>query len=99
MIDKVKPPKFTSQDFKDSVPFFRAELSRREACEWTAVFVNGETIHRLKAIIADDSLASRFQTVEQYRNEILNILNCDDAEMMKKPYKDYARAWHYPEER
>lgn len=71
----LKSPVFTRQEISDSVPIKQDGWTERDACEWTAAFVNGATVDRIKAIIADDSFAITFQTMGQYRSAILNMLN------------------------
>lgn len=72
---EVKNPKFTRKEISDSVPIKQDGWTERDACEWTAAFVNGVTVDRMKAIIADDAWAISFQTMGQYRSAILKILN------------------------
>lgn len=71
----MKSPVFTRQEIAESVPDKQDGWSHKDLCEWTAAFVNGETVDRIKAIIADDSFAMTFQTMGQYRSAILNMLN------------------------
>ena len=71
----MKNPKFTRQEMSDAVPDLQDGWTTKDACEWTAAFVNGVTVDRMKAIIADDSYAISFQTMGQYRSAILKMLN------------------------
>ena len=71
----MKSPKFTIQEMSDSVPDLQDGWTTKDACEWTASFVNAVTVDRVKAIIADDAWAISFQTMGQYRSAILKILN------------------------
>jgi hypothetical protein len=71
----VKSPKLTRQELIDAVPIKQDGWTERDACEWTAAFVNGETVDRMKAIIANDAWAISFQTMGQYRSAILKMLN------------------------
>ena len=71
MEDK-KTPRFTRQELKYSVPIMQDGWTKQDACEWTAAFVNNETLRRVEEIIADDSLAITFQTMGQYRTALLN---------------------------
>lgn len=67
-----KTPRFTQQEIKDSVPIMQDGWTMQNACEWTAAFVNNETLRRVYEMIADDSLAISFQTMGQYRTALLN---------------------------
>lgn len=70
----LKSPVFTRQEIADAVPDKQDGWSHKDSCEWTAAFVNGATVDRIKEIIADDSFAITFQTIGQYRSAILKIL-------------------------
>lgn len=72
----MKPnPKFSLKEISDAVPDLQDGWTEKDACEWTAAFVNGVTVDRVKAIIADDAFAISFQTMGQYRSAILKILS------------------------
>lgn len=68
-------PKFTSKEISDAVPDLQDGWTTRDACEWTAAFVNNVTVSRAKEIIADDAFAISFQTMGQYRSAILKMLS------------------------
>lgn len=71
----MKSPKFTRQEISESVPMRQDGWTEKDLCEWTAAFVNGATVDRIKAIVADESFAITFQTMGQYRSAILKMLN------------------------
>lgn len=71
----MKSPKFSRQELSDAVPDLQDGWTTKDACEWTGAFVNGVTVDRIKAIIADDAWAISFQTMGQYRSAILKILS------------------------
>jgi len=71
MEDKTTP-RFTRQEIKDSIPIVQDGWTSQDACEWTADFVNNETLRRVAEIIDDDALAISFQTMGQYRTALLN---------------------------
>lgn len=71
----MKSPVLTRQEIAESVPDKQDGWTEKDSCEWTAAFVNGATVDRMKAIIADDSLAITFQTMGQYRSHLIKLLS------------------------
>lgn len=71
---KNKDVRLTKEELNNCIPDIQNGWSIDTACLWMGAFVNKETCFRVKSIIADDSFAITFQTMGQYRSELIKIL-------------------------
>jgi len=65
----------TFDELKNLVPDRQSDWSDETMCIWMGGAANNETRRRLKLFVKDDGLAASFQTLGQYRSELLKILN------------------------
>jgi hypothetical protein len=65
----------TPDELRDLVPDRQHGWSDETMCVWMGGAANNETIRRIKSFVKDDAAAASFQSLGQYRSELLKILS------------------------